>query len=153
MRPLIPVLALGALLAVTGCSSDAPRNSAGAVTASASADAFSIKVGDCTGKLASGTIEGADLLPCDQKHYYEVFASTQMTGDTFPGESETSKQAEAYCDGEFTKFVGISSAKSKYGMFYLTPIADSWKAGDREILCLVGDDKGGITGSLKGAKK
>ncbi|QLQ16209.1 MAG: septum formation family protein [Micropruina sp.] len=153
MRPLLSMMALSALLAVTGCSSDAPRNSAGAVTASASVDAFSIKVGDCTGKLTTGTIEGTDLVPCDEKHYYEVFGSTQMTGDTFPGESETSKQAQKFCDAEFTKFVGIPSTKSKYGVFYLTPIADSWKAGDREILCLVGDDNGGIKGTLKGAKK
>lgn len=153
MRHHATALALVALLAATGCSSDAPRNSAGAVTASASTDAFAIKVGDCTGKLATGTIEGADLLPCDQKHYYEVYAASKMTDAEFPGTEATSKQAEEACDAEFTSFIGIASTKSKYKLFYLSPIAQSWALGDREILCLVGSESGGISGSLRGVKK
>ena len=153
LRHQATALALVALLAAAGCSSEAPRNSAGAVTASASTNAFAIKIGDCTGKLATGTIEGADLLPCDQKHYYEVYAASQMTDADFPGNEATGEQAEKVCKDEFIAFIGVTPSKSKYEQFYLSPTAESWTLGDREILCLVGSDNGGISGSLRGVKK
>lgn len=111
-RALAGVLVvLGAALA--GCTADAPRNTDGQVTASAAADVFSIRVGDCTGKLDGEEIDTADLVPCQDGHYFEAYAAMKMTGDTWPGSDEVTRQANQYCDTEFTSFVGISYDDSK----------------------------------------
>jgi hypothetical protein len=144
--------ALVAVLLTAGCGG-APRNDAGEVTAPASADAFQVKVGDCTGNLASGTVSDVGLIPCDQPHYYEAFASNQMTDTTYPGESATQEQADKFCGDTFETWMGISSDKSKYGVFYFYPTSSTWTMKDREILCFVGSSDGNIKGSLKGAKK
>jgi hypothetical protein len=144
--------ALVAVLLTAGCGG-APRNDAGQVTAPATTDAFQVKVGDCTGDLSTGTVSDVGLIPCDQAHYFEAFASKQMTDTTYPGESATEKQADTFCADAFEPWMGVSTSKSKYGVFYFYPTSSTWENKDREILCLVGSSEGGIKGSLKGTKK
>lgn len=147
-------VAVAVSLLAAGCSSDAPRNSAGVVTASADADAFALKVGDCTGALGSGSIDQISLVPCAEPHDYEAYASMRLTQDSFPGTDQVTEQADAFCAKEFKKFVGVDDEESKYGFSSLMPTKESWvSAGDREVLCLAGKDSGNITGSLQGAKR
>ncbi|MBK9695950.1 MAG: septum formation family protein [Propionibacteriaceae bacterium] len=154
LRNLGAAAALAVSLLAAGCSTDAPRNSAGQVTASADSDAFALKVGDCTGALGTGSIDEIPLVPCGEPHDYEAYASMQISGDTFPGTNQVQDQADTYCATEFTKFVGIDFKESKYSITNLMPTKESWSvAGDREVLCLAGKDSGKITGSLQGAKK
>ena len=47
----------------------------------------------------------------------------------------------------------MATKDSGYDMFYLYPVEQSWAAGDREVVCLAGSDKGKLTGSLKGVEK
>jgi hypothetical protein len=152
-RPLAALAALLIASSLAACSTDAPRNTAGQVTASADTDVFAVKVGDCTGDLTSGEVSEMKLLPCDQAHWYEAYAAKLLTGDDFPGTTELQKDAQDYCTDEFKEFVGVSPSKSDYDYFYLYPTTQTWKTGDREIMCLVGSEKGGVKGSLKGAKK
>ncbi|MFT4294328.1 MAG: septum formation family protein [Micropruina sp.] len=144
--------ALAGLL-LTGCSTGAPRNTAGQVTASASVDPFQITVGDCTGPMAEGDIESLQVAPCDTAHNFEAYATTELTGSEYPGDPELKKQADKFCSAEFRSFVGLAAKDSRYDMFYLYPVQDSWAIGDREVLCLAGSTKGGIKGSLKGVAK
>jgi hypothetical protein len=145
--------ALAAVLFTAGCGG-APRNDAGQVTASASADAFQVKVGDCTGELGSGTIENLALIPCDQTHYWEAYSSTQLTDATYPGNSAVSEQANKLCSDTFEPWSGIAAGDTKYDITFFYPTLQTWtNANDREILCFVGTEKGGLKGSLKGAKK
>ena len=140
-------------LAVTGCSTDAPRNSAGQVTATASVDPFKIVVGDCTGPMKDGDIESLQVVPCADPHYFEAYAATNLTGNSFPGEAEVSKQATKFCSAEFHTFIGVATKDSSYDMYYLYPLEESWAAADRQVLCLAGTAKGGVQGSLKGVGK
>jgi hypothetical protein len=144
--------ALVAMLFAAGCGST-PRNDAGEVTASASSDAFQVKVGDCTGEVPNGTVTTVTLLPCEQEHYYQAYASKMLTDATFPGSSAISDQADTFCTESYQPWSGIPLKDSEYDMVPFTPTEESWKANDREILCLIGTDEGGIKGSLKGAKK
>lgn len=143
-----------AVLLLAGCANDGPRNSAGVVTVAATTDAYSIRVGDCVGKIDSDATNKLPLLPCDQAHTWEAFASTQLTGDAFPTNSVIADQAEKYCLAAFETFVGISGEKSDYQLTYLQPTKESWtQAADREVVCLAGDPNGGVTGTLKGLQK
>jgi hypothetical protein len=152
-RRLMVGAALAAVLLTAGCGG-APRNDAGQVTASASSDAFQVKVGDCTGDLGTGMISDVVLIPCDQEHYFEAYASKQLSDVTFPGSTAISDQGNAFCAESYAPWSGISADKTKYTITFFSPIQETWtNANDREILCFIGSDKGGVTGSLKGAKK
>ena len=147
---------LGAVLLalLTGCSLDAPRNSAGEVTAAATTDAFSIKVGDCVGKLDGDSAEELPLTPCDQVHFWEAYASSTLEGTDFPGSSQINELSDKACSAAYKGFVGIAMDDSKYEVTYLSPTKESWtQAADREVVCLVGSSSGNLTGSLKGAAK
>jgi len=147
-------LAAVLLVLLTGCSTDAPRNSAGQVTAAATTDAFSIKVGDCVGKLDGDSAQKLPLTPCDQAHFWEAYASSKLDGTDFPGTSQVNDLSDKACGSAFKGFVGIAIDDSKYEVTYLSPTKESWtQAQDREVVCLVGSSSGNITGSLKGKAK
>jgi hypothetical protein len=151
-RILLGCLAVAAL-AVAGCSGSV-RDGTGQVTASASVDAFSIKVGDCTGDLGQSQVSAAVLLPCGQAHYWEAYASSRIAGDTYPGVTQVTETADKACSDSFKAFVGVSSDKSDYTYTYFYPTEQTWTtADDREVLCFVGLEDGGVTGTLKGVKK
>jgi len=142
------------LVLLTGCSTDAPRDSAGQVTAAATTDAFSIKVGDCVGKLDGDSAQKLPLMPCAQAHFWEAYASSKLDGTDFPGNSQVNDLSDKACGAAFTGFVGIAIDDSKYEVTYLAPTKESWtQAEDREVVCLVGSSSGNVTGSLKGKAK
>ncbi len=153
MRLVRGLAALVCGLILVGCTTGAPRNTAGQVTATASINPFQITLGDCTGPMKEGDIESLQVVPCGDKHNYEAYAVTKLSGTTFPGEAEVTKQADKFCTAEFRTFIGLAPKDSKYDMFYLYPVESSWAAGDREVLCLAGSTKGGVTGTLKGVAK
>jgi hypothetical protein len=151
------IVAAGAVLAVSvlvaGCSGS-PRDESGQVTAAASADAFQVKIGDCTGELGTGSVTNIALIPCDQKHYWEAYSSTTLSDASYPGVTKIQEEADEVCAATYKTFVGISTNKSKYSLTYMYPTLNTWtSANDREILCLAGSKTGGLTGSLKGTKK
>ena len=147
-------LAAALLVLLAGCSTGAPRNSAGQVTAVATTDAFSIKVGDCVGKLDGDSAEEVALTPCEQPHFWEAYASSTLDGTDFPGASQVNERSDKACSAAFKGFVGVARDDSRYEVTYLTPTKESWtQAKDREVVCLVGNSSGTLTGSLKGTAK
>jgi hypothetical protein len=140
-------------LALGGCAAGV-RDEAGRVTAPATTDTFSVRVGDCLDKLPSESTEELSLLPCTEPHYWEAFATATLAGDDFPGTAAVRNQAEDECTRAFTDFVGVTARKSKLELTILTPTKETWtQANDREVVCLVGSPSGGVTGTLQGAAK
>jgi hypothetical protein len=93
-------------------------------------------------------------VPCGDPHYWEAFASSQLSGDDYPGVTQVTETADKSCSDAFKAFVGVSTDKSDYTYTYFYPTEQTWtSAGDREVLCFVGLEDGGVTGSLKGVKK
>lgn len=147
-------LAAALALLLAGCATGVPRDGSGQMTGAATTDAFSIKVGDCVGKVEGDSTSELPLLPCAQAHYWEAFAASNLVGDDFPGNAEIKDQAGKACTAAFRSYVGVASDDSKYEVTYLSPTKETWtRAGDREVVCLVGTSSGGITGSLKGVAK
>lgn len=145
-------------LALAGCSlfrsGDAHRDKSGRPTESSKADVFKLKVGDCISGKTEGVVEDVTVIPCGQKHELEAFAATKMRDATYPGADTVSKEAEDFCFGEFTDFIGKSYEESTLEYRYFQPTALSWRSGDREILCLVGRPEGAqSTGTLRGSRK
>jgi len=147
-----------ASLALAGCSlissGDAKRDESGKPTESSKADAFKVKLGDCIANPDSQEVVDVTVIPCDQSHDLEAFALTNMDASTFPGDTEVGAQAEEYCGAQFATFVGLPFEESTLEVTFLHPTTDSWKNGDREIVCLIGGAAGSATtGTLKGAAR
>lgn len=154
LKAACAVLAVSLPVLLAACTTDLPRDSAGQVTAAATTDAFSIKVGDCVGKVAGDSTDELPLVPCAEEHFWEAYAASDLTGTDFPGNAEIKDLAGKACSAAFTGFMGIDSEESRYEVTYLTPTKQTWtSAGDREVVCLVGSSRGGVTGSLKGSGK
>ncbi|MDI2020156.1 MULTISPECIES: septum formation family protein [Paenarthrobacter] len=151
------VLTMGSL-ALAGCSlissGDAKRDESGKATESSKADAFKVKLGDCIANPDTQEVVDVTIIPCDQSHDLEAYAVTKMDTSAFPGDTEVGTKAEEFCGAQFATFVGVPFEESALDVTFLHPTSDSWKTGDREIVCLIGAAAGAATtGTLKGAAK
>ena len=148
-----PAAAAAAALLFPGCAAEV-RDSAGQVTAPTTTDSFSVQVGDCLDSLPSEGTSTLTLLPCEGPHHWEAFATANLTGEDFPGNAKVRDEATQVCEDAFAGFVGISAGKSRLDLTMLAPTAETWaEAGDRAVVCLVGNTSGGITGTLENAEK
>ena len=165
MRPAVgAAIFAAAALAISGCSllggSEDPERDeeTGEITeAEDEADVFSLRVGDCLNAADMGGAEGVATVaarPCTEAHDAEVYASTMMTDASFPGDDAAFAQADEYCMAEFTTFVGLTYEESVLGVQFLAPSQETWDGmDDREILCIVMDEAGGLTATLAGAAR
>lgn len=119
-------------------------------------DVFNIEVGDCLPAEETG-VEGeiATVLtvPCSEPHSGEVYAAGDMPDGPYPGGIEIQNFAEDFCTAQFDLFVGVPLEQSTLGYSYYFPTLESWAEGDQEILCVVYDPAGDVTGALKGVAR
>ena len=118
-------------------------------------DVFALGVGDCATDDSSleGEVQEVTIIDCNQPHATEVFHSYMLTDASLPDEAGVQAIVEEQCLPAFETFVGIDYYSSMYEVTFLSPTADSWDAGDRELLCLIVDPAGDVTGSLAGANQ
>lgn len=151
--------ALAGLVAVGlgACSDDEPERdeTTGEITEAGDADVFSIKVGDCvTDEAASqGEVQDVPVVPCDQPHASEVYLSYMIDTADLPDPATMESIVTEQCLGNFESFVGLPFEQSTLEVTYLEPTAGSWDQGDRELLCMVYDPAGDVTGTLQGAAR
>lgn len=123
-------------------------------TAGAS-DPFQLRVGECLPTAdTSGLVEEIETVDCAEPHAAEVFHSiaVQESGSDYPGKEELQRQAGG-CAAFFKGFVGKPYDESDLEITYFHPTPESWKQGDRQILCIVAVPTGTVTGSLKGSSR
>ncbi|MBN9606527.1 MAG: septum formation family protein [Actinomycetales bacterium] len=154
-------LAAGAALLLGGCSvlgsltNQTVRDDQGAVVESNDdASAFDVAVGDCMNEPdgSSDVVETVPIVPCSQPHAYEAFASFRLDDGAFPGKDAVIAQADRDCTQAFPDFVGVAYEASTLDVTYYYPTEESWNGlGDREILCLIFDPAGEVSGSLEAA--
>lgn len=154
-RALLVATLVAAAVSLSGCAliSDAIN---GATTDED--DVFSLKVGDCVNDYGDEKeITSVPIVDCAELHDSEIYASTIITDDQYPGASEVQTQADDACYAAFEGFVGLAYDQSTLYYSYLYPTQESWDGGDREILCTIkkyDEDTQEIvpvTGSLKGS--
>ncbi|WP_374227493.1 DUF4190 domain-containing protein [Streptomyces sp. AC627_RSS907] len=117
--------------------------------------AYALEKGQCF-TTPSGSLQGVtydvDEVSCEAEHDGEVFATFQLPGGSFPGDEEITRTADERCyalqDGYAMDRWALPVDVDVY---YLTPTAQSWRAGDREVTCLFGnaDERATLTGSLR----
>lgn len=114
-------------------------------------DVFAIQVGDCLND-ADVTVEVQTIptVPCADPHDSEIYAAFILGDDVYPGADAVIAEAEADCLTAFERFVGVDYLDSIYDFSYYYPTEQSWSNGDREVLCVIYDPAGPVTGTLSG---
>ncbi len=135
-------LAVTAGLALSGCSLFGSEDSV-----------FNLEVGDCfNGSELGVEVTEVPTIDCAEPHEDEIYATKDLPEGTWPGDSAISDQTVEYCMAEFNTFVGFDYMESELDFNAITPSAQSWGEGDREIVCYIYEMDGSMTtGSLKGA--
>jgi hypothetical protein len=161
LRILAGATILAAGLALSGCSilntitGGVQRDDDGNVTqGNDNADVFSIAVGDCLNDAdVSGEVQTVPIVSCDEPHDSEAYYSYIVADGAFPGDDAIADEAGFACVSAFDTFVGVLYEDSELDATYYSPTAESWSNGDREILCIIYDPAGPVTGSLEGAQR
>ena len=133
-----------AALVVTGCSEG---------------NVFSLEAGTCFDDVSALTEEGGGevgdvpIVDCAEPHDNEVYATFDLTDESFPGTEAVRQAADEGCDARFEDYVGTDSASSRFMYSHLVPTEQTWDtADDREVVCFLYDmDLEKIEGSAEGS--
>ncbi len=159
-RP-IAMLAMGAaVVALSACTALGPivpddepvRDDDGRIIEpNEQTDAFALQVGDCLDDAsAAGEVQTVPTVPCEEPHDGEIYSSHELGQSAYPGDEVVVDKAEALCLPAFEQFVGEPYLESRFDFSFYYPTDESWANGDREVLCVIYDPEGPVTGSLEG---
>jgi hypothetical protein len=118
-----------------------------------SVSAFRVEVGDCLVDTVDtvDTVGGVDTVPCDQEHGSEVYATFDLEDvSEYPGDKTVGDLAFAGCEERFAEFVGVDHVDSRLELYTFQPSESTWTTlDDREVVCVVHDPAGTMTGSAR----
>lgn len=95
-----------------------------------------LSVGTCVQIPTSTSAYSLETVPCSRPHQAEVFALPTVGGSEFPEAAQLESEARRECEKEFTSYVGSGAEDSALDLIWMTPSRESWKRGDRQIVCL-----------------
>ena len=154
--PTTAALAVVALLLAacsdgSGTTDESERDVSGDVVEGGDVGVFVIQVGDCFDDPGQEIATQVPAVPCDEPHDFEAVATFDVDGgEDFPGEAAVGEDAEVGCLERFEGYVGSAYADSALFVDAITPTAESWEqGGDREVICMVFDPSGELTGSVE----
>jgi hypothetical protein len=118
---------------------------------------FDLEVGDCFGSAADA-LEAVEVVDCADTHIYEVFALLDHEAgedEAYPGDEEIGEYGDEACREPFTDYVGHDYETSVYWITTVTPSAETWAEGDREVVCTLrrGQEGEETTGSAEGTNQ
>ncbi len=152
---ILAAAALGLSLVLSGCTAVAAVPTPTPAGSAVVSDVFAMKVGDCLndGDSAEGDdiVTRVPIVKCSVSHDSEVIASITLKGadSAYPGDDAVKRTADRRCNAPYEAFTGATLKTTTLDYTYYFPSAAGWKAGDRQILCVVYDPDGRVTGSLE----
>jgi len=119
---------------------------------------FDLEAGDCF-SAEGDSVESVMVVDCEQSHTYEaffVFDHEAGPDEEYPGDDAMVDYADDACQPPFEEFVGTDYESSIWYITSVTPSAETWAEGDREIICTLDQqDEDGeaieVTGTAEGA--
>jgi hypothetical protein len=140
------------LLGPVGIDSQPVRDDGGVIVEpNEQTDAFALAVGDCLNDAtATGEVQTVPTVPCNEPHDGEIYSSHRLGESSYQGDAVVIDEAESLCLLAFDEFVGEPYLNSRFDFSYYYPTEASWARGDREVLCVIYDPEGPVTGSLEG---
>lgn len=125
----------------------AHRDGDGQITSAGTVSATEIKLGDCMNPPDAETVTDVPAVPCAQPHQGEVFALVDVPDGPFPGNNEVGDLAD--CGGRLSAYSARAANDEHMQLTLITPSADTWKTGDRQVVCIVEPETGLTSGSVK----
>lgn len=150
------ILAVAVALALAGCTPAASAPTPAPTASATVSNVFAMKVGDCLDDgddaEGDGTVTRVPIVKCSVSHDSEVIASIELKGanSAFPGDDAVKDSADRKCNAPYETFTGATLKTTLLDYTYYFPSAASWQQGDRQILCVVYNPDGRVTGTLKG---
>lgn len=110
-----------------------------------------LRAGDCVdGLKAEELVSGLTVLPCTSPHDGEVYAVFNLTGTTFPGQTQSDQLAEDGCGDRLDAYSPSANDDDNIGLFYFSPTDSTWTAGDKSVICIAKGEKTKLTKSIRG---
>lgn len=130
----------------------AERDATGSVTTRGDIPVSEIRTGDCMENDIAEEVEmmTMELIPCEEPHYFEAYATFVLPEGDFPGQKEVDRLSEGGCIKRFDDFVGVGYGESNLELLFMRPYEDGW-AYDRGVACLITTETQ-VAGTLKDAK-
>lgn len=131
----------------------ADRDASGTVVSAGTGDATSLHVGDCLDDVSDSEDGFTDvpLVPCDQPHVSEVFATGTMTSPRYPSDDELTTWVRDNCLPAFEAYVGTAYDDSSWYVNTITPVEGDWTSSN-PVECLIETSDGSTwAGSAKGS--
>lgn len=155
LRP-VGIVAVIAVVAIGAWWFSAKRDDSGAITDAGDLSSFELRVGDCFDlkDAAAELVADVTAKPCTETHEYEVYLVEDMPAGDFPSQATIDAYAADSCLPAFESFIGLAYEQSELEIYYLAPSEDSWRNGDRAVMCAVYHPRiDELTGSLKGSAR
>lgn len=124
------------VIAAVVLSDEPERAPDGSVTRRGTVFSDDLRIGDCPASVPGEPTRTLEVVPCSEPHRGEVFGSFELSGSTYPGDAEVERFAGGGCDQRLATFVGPARVDS-FELYYLTPTEDTWRDGDRKVICLL----------------
>lgn len=122
----------------------------GTITSGGEVSVLSLQPGDCVNGLEDGSLSlTLPAVPCDEPHEAEVYSVFDVTLDGgWPGEDPILDEAQSRCLEDLERDFPETYADDQVDIFYVYPSEDTWRNGDREVVCLAYYLDGRRTGSI-----
>lgn len=153
MKNWVVYLAAIAGFAIYGASTNADRDSSGAIVEEGSIGAFSVRVGDCFNDVGfDDEVSSVPGVPCSEPHDNEAYAVFDVDVTSYPDGDGMSELAFESCMARFAAYVGKDYESSSLDITTMYPSPQSWRQNDREVICAVYDmNAARLTGTAKGS--
>ncbi len=153
MKNWMVYLAAIAGFAIYGASTNADRDSSGAIVESGSIGAFNVRVGDCFNDVGfDDEVSSVPGVPCSQPHDNEAYAVFDVSVTSYPEGDGMSELAFNSCKEHFESYVGKDYESSSLDITTMFPSPKSWQQNDREVICAVYDmNANKLTGTARGS--
>jgi len=127
------------VIAVGGAIFAARRDDAGQIVGGGDLEATELRAGDCFDLRDPNEeeIEDVQAKPCTEVHEFEMYYVGLLPDGEYPDEATFVGFLEEDCLPAFDEFVGISYEESQLDIYWLTPTAEAWDAGGRQLQCAV----------------
>ena len=116
------------------------RDSGGAIVESGGVGAFALRIGDCIhwpGDDDTVEVTSVEGVPCEQPHDGEVYGRFDLDAAGFSPARVESEGADGCLDLWEPAIGTVWEEDPDLDISTMVPTAESWDAGDREVLCIV----------------
>jgi len=139
--------------AIYGASTNADRDSSGAIVDGGNIGAFNVQVGDCFDDVSfEEEVSSVPGVPCSEPHDNETYAVFDVSVSSYPEGEGMSELAFESCQERFATYVGKDYESSSLDITTMFPSQQSWREDDREVICAVYDmNAEKLTGTAKGS--